>query len=94
MELFNHYVEDKIAAEEAGFDWVGCNEHHMSPYGLMPNPNLVGAVIANRTTRVGILQSGVIVPLVSDIPLVSRFSCGRSHGHGHRKYQHANELAR
>lgn len=74
MELFNHYVEDKIAAEDAGFDWIGCNEHHMSPYGLMPNPNLVGSIIANRTKRAGILQSGVIVPLVNPIRLAEEYA--------------------
>ena len=74
MKMFNHYVEDKIAAEDAGFDWIGCNEHHMSPYGLMPNPNLVGAVLANRTNRAGILQSGVIVPLVNPIRLAEEYA--------------------
>ncbi len=73
-KLFNHYLEDKIAAEDAGFDWIGCNEHHMSPYGLMPNPNLVGAVVANRTKNAGILQSGVIVPLVNPIRLAEEYA--------------------
>ena len=67
VELFNRYIEDKVYAEQTGFDWIGCNEHHMSPYGLMPNPNLVGAVIANRTKTAGILQTGNIVPILNPI---------------------------
>jgi len=29
-------------AEECGWDLVGCNEYHFSPYGMMSNPNLTG----------------------------------------------------
>ena len=72
--MFNRYVEDKIYAEQTGFDWIGCNEHHMSPYGLMPNPNLVGAVIANRTKKAGILQSGNIIPIVNPIRVAEEYA--------------------
>ena len=61
---FQAVKSDDEKVEDAGFDWIGCNEHHMSPYGLMPNPNLVGAIVANRTKTAGILQSGVIVPII------------------------------
>ena len=73
-ELFETYLEDKIYAEQAGFDAIGNNEHHMSPYGMMPNPNLVGAVIANRTTHALIQQTGVIVPLVNPIRLAEEYA--------------------
>ena len=39
VEMFDRYIEDKVYAEQAGFDWIGSNEHHFSPYGMMPNPN-------------------------------------------------------
>ena len=39
-------------AEECGFDWVGCNEHHFSPYGLMSNCNLIGAALVSRTKKI------------------------------------------
>ena len=74
VELFDRYIEDKIYAEQTGFDWIGCNEHHMSPYGLMPNPNLVGAVVANRTKTAGILQSGNIVPIVNPIRVAEEYA--------------------
>ena len=45
--LWEGYIEDKVYAEECGFDWMGSNEHHFSPYGMMPNPNLVGAILAD-----------------------------------------------
>lgn len=74
VKMFKAYVEDKIYAEQAGFDWIGCNEHHMSPYGLMPNPNLVGAVLAHQTAKAGILQSGNILPIVNPIRVAEEYA--------------------
>ena len=50
-EIFRAAIDNKVFAEECGFDWIGNNEHHMSPYGLMPNPNLIGACVAERTKQ-------------------------------------------
>ena len=43
--LYRTYVESMIHAEACGFDWVGCNEHHFSPYGMMANCNLIGGAL-------------------------------------------------
>ena len=55
MRIFRAGIDSKVFAEECGFDWIGSNEHHMSPYGLMPNPNLIGACVAERTNKAMIL---------------------------------------
>jgi len=47
-----------IHAESCGFDWVGCNEHHFSPYGMMANCNLIGGALAYPTKRVKIAMIG------------------------------------
>ena len=57
-----------------GFDWIGCNEHHVSPYGLMPNPNLIAAAVIERTRTAGILQSGNIVPLTNSIRIAEEYA--------------------
>jgi len=44
------YAEHLEAWEELdhlGYDGVGFNEHHCSPYGLMNSPNLLAAAAAN-----------------------------------------------
>ena len=74
IKLYREYIDNKVYAEECGFDWIGCNEHHMSPYGLMPNPNLVGAAVIERTTTAGILQSGNIVPLTNPIRIAEEYA--------------------
>jgi alkanesulfonate monooxygenase SsuD/methylene tetrahydromethanopterin reductase-like flavin-dependent oxidoreductase (luciferase family) len=71
---FREGVDNKIFAEECGFDWVACNEHHMSPYGLMPNPSLIGAIVAHQTKRVGILQSGSILPLNNPVRIAEEYA--------------------
>ena len=48
------YAEHLEAWEELdrlGYDGVGFNEHHCSPYGLMNSPNLLAAAAAQRTKR-------------------------------------------
>ena len=73
-ELYREYIDNKVYAEEVGFDWIGCNEHHMSPYGLMPNPNLIAAAVIERTRTAGILQSGNIVPLTNPIRIAEEYA--------------------
>jgi len=65
--LYRTYVESMIHAEACGFDWVGCNEHHFSPYGMMANPNLIGGALAYSTQRSKIAITGNLVPLNNPI---------------------------
>ncbi|NQU69303.1 MAG: LLM class flavin-dependent oxidoreductase [Rhodospirillales bacterium] len=74
VALYREYIDNKVFAEEVGFDWIGCNEHHMSPYGLMPNPNLIAAAVIERTKTAGILQSGNIVPLTNPIRIAEEYA--------------------
>jgi alkanesulfonate monooxygenase SsuD/methylene tetrahydromethanopterin reductase-like flavin-dependent oxidoreductase (luciferase family) len=74
IALYREYIENKVHAEACGFDWIGCNEHHFSPYGLMPNPNLIAAAVIERTTTAGILQSGNIVPLSNPVRIAEEYA--------------------
>ncbi len=74
VRIFRAGIDTKVFAEDCGFDWIGNNEHHMSPYGLMPNPNLIGACVAERTTKAMILQSGNIVPIVNPIRVAEEYA--------------------
>jgi hypothetical protein len=46
--------------DEIGFDGVGFNEHHTSPYGLMTSSNIRAAAAAQRTRRLKLLIYGNI----------------------------------
>jgi alkanesulfonate monooxygenase SsuD/methylene tetrahydromethanopterin reductase-like flavin-dependent oxidoreductase (luciferase family) len=57
-QVYNDYIDLLKAADEAGFDSVGVNEHHYNAYGLMPSPNLMAAILARETSRAKILVLG------------------------------------
>ncbi len=74
VSLFRTYIHAKVHAEACGFDAIGCNEHHMSPFGMMPNPNLIAAAVTERTTTAEIQLSGNIVPLVNPIRMAEEYA--------------------
>ncbi len=80
------YAEHLEAWEELdrlGFDGVGFNETHTSPYGLMNSPNLLAASAAQRTRRLKLLIYGNLLPLhapprrAGDLAMLDCLSGGR-----------------
>lgn len=49
VELYRQQIEEAVIAEESGFDHLWFYEHHVSPSGPMPSPNLMIAAAASRT---------------------------------------------
>ena len=74
VKLLDNLREQVILAEELGFESVWLGEHHFRPYGLgdMPNPIVVGADLAARTTRIRIGQMSNIAPWWHPIRLAER----------------------
>jgi len=65
--LYERYIGELVAYDRAGFDGVCVNEHHQSPYGMMPSPNVIAGVLIPQTTcQIAIL--GNALPL-RDHPL-------------------------
>ena len=73
-ELYKTYIDTMAYAEECGFDWIGCNEHHFSPYGLMANCNLVGSVLIHRTKTARIAMCGNLLPLLNPIRVAEEYA--------------------
>ena len=73
-EHYRAYVQSMIEAEKCGFDWVGCNEHHFSPYGLMANCNIIGGALAYQTTKVKIAMIGNLVPINNPIRIAEEYA--------------------
>src|SRR5207244_10323851 len=66
-ELYNRYLDELVAYDEAGFDGIGVNEHHQTAYGNIPTPNVMAALLVPRTKgKIAIL--GNAIPL-RDHPL-------------------------
>ena len=71
------YEEHLTAWEELdrlGYDGVGFNEHHCSPYGLMNSPNLMAAAAAQRTKRINLLIYGNLLPLHEPLRLAEELA--------------------
>lgn len=73
-KLYKTYIDTLVYAEDCGFDMVGCNEHHYSPYGLMSNCNLVGALLSRLTKNVGLFMCGNLVPLLNPIRVAEEYA--------------------
>jgi alkanesulfonate monooxygenase SsuD/methylene tetrahydromethanopterin reductase-like flavin-dependent oxidoreductase (luciferase family) len=71
------YAEHLEAWEELdrlGFDGVGFNEHHTSPYGLMNSPNLLAASAAQRTRKLKLLIYGNLLPIHEPLRLAEELA--------------------
>jgi alkanesulfonate monooxygenase SsuD/methylene tetrahydromethanopterin reductase-like flavin-dependent oxidoreductase (luciferase family) len=69
--------------EKCGFDGVGFNEHHGTPYGTMNSPNLIAAALSQRTKKMKILILGNLLPiheplrLAEEIAMLDNLTGGR-----------------
>jgi alkanesulfonate monooxygenase SsuD/methylene tetrahydromethanopterin reductase-like flavin-dependent oxidoreductase (luciferase family) len=71
------YAEHLEAWEEMdrlGFDGVGFNEHHTSPYGLMNSPNLLASAASQRTKKLKLLIYGNLLPLHEPLRLAEELA--------------------
>lgn len=62
-KLYHRYLDELVRGEELGFDGICVNEHHQTAYGLMPAPNLIAAMLVQRTQKVKIVLLGNALPL-------------------------------
>ena len=77
--------QQTVLAEELGFDAMWLGEHHFGPYGVgdLPNPILLGADLAARTSRIRIGQMANIAPwwhpirLAEDLAMLDNMTGGR-----------------
>jgi alkanesulfonate monooxygenase SsuD/methylene tetrahydromethanopterin reductase-like flavin-dependent oxidoreductase (luciferase family) len=85
--LSNKYFKPEVAArtyaehleaweelDRLGYDGVGFNEHHCSPYGLMNSPNLLAAAAAQRTKTLKLLIYGNLLPLHEPLRLAEELA--------------------
>ena len=83
--LLDNLRQQTILAEELGFDAIWLGEHHFGPYavGDIPNPILLGADLAARTSKIRIGQMANIAPwwhpirLAEDLAILDNMTGGR-----------------
>ena len=84
-QMIDNLRRQTILAEELGFEAMWLGEHHFGPYGVgdLPNPILLGADLAARTSRIRIGQMANIAPwwhpirLAEDLAILDNMTGGR-----------------
>src|ERR1700680_533329 len=71
---YAQHLEAWEELDRLGYDGVGFNEHHCSPYGLMNSPNLLAAAAAQRTKRLKLLIYGNLLPLHEPLRLAEELA--------------------
>src|SRR3989442_8005056 len=74
VRTYAEHLQAWDALERLGFDGVGFNEHHTSPYGLMNSPNLLAASAAQRTKRLKLLIYGKLLPIHEPLRLAEELA--------------------
>jgi len=72
--LYQDYIRSMIHAEICEFDWIACNEHHYSPFSLMPNCNLIASIIAHQTHKSKIAILGNLIPLLNPVRVAEEYA--------------------
>jgi alkanesulfonate monooxygenase SsuD/methylene tetrahydromethanopterin reductase-like flavin-dependent oxidoreductase (luciferase family) len=73
-KLYRTYIDTMAYAEECGWDGIGCNEHHFSPYGMMNNCNLIGSMLIEKTKSAKICMFGNLIPLLNPIRVAEEYT--------------------
>ena len=84
-QMIDNLRQQTVLAEELGFEAMWLGEHHFGPYGAgdLPNPILLGADLAARTSRIRIGQMANIAPwwhpirLAEDLAILDNMTGGR-----------------
>ncbi|MGD9894125.1 MAG: LLM class flavin-dependent oxidoreductase, partial [Dehalococcoidia bacterium] len=64
--LYNRYFDEKIYAEQMGFDGLMLNEHHSTPFCMGGVMNVEAAILARITQRAKIVLLGNVLPIWDD----------------------------
>ena len=64
--LYNRYLDEKIYAEEMGFDGLMLNEHHNTAFCMGGAMNVEASILARITKRAKIVLLGNIIPIWDD----------------------------
>ncbi len=65
-ELYHRYFDEKLYAEQMGFDGLMLNEHHSTPFCMGGVMNVEAAILARITTRAKIVLLGNVLPIWDD----------------------------
>ena len=74
VRTYAEHLDAWALMEELGFEGIGFNEHHTSPYGLMTSPNIMAAAASQRLRRMKILIYGNLLPIHEPLRLAEELA--------------------
>ncbi|CAI7990415.1 Alkanal monooxygenase alpha chain [Geodia barretti] len=98
--LYNRYLDEKVYAEEMGFDALMLNEHHSTPFCMQGVTNVGASILARITNKAKIIILGNVLPIWDDplwlaeqLAMIDMISHGRLvsgfvRGGGRESYSH------
>ncbi len=99
-QLYNRYLDEKVYAEEMGFDALMLNEHHSTPFCMQGVTNVGASILARITNKAKIIILGNVLPIWDDplwlaeqLAMIDMISNGRLvsgfvRGGGRESYSH------
>ncbi|HLI19528.1 MAG TPA: LLM class flavin-dependent oxidoreductase [Stellaceae bacterium] len=86
-QLMHRWFDLLTESEELGFDSLWANEHHFDPYGgIIPSPPMMLAALSQRTKRVRLGTSIVVLPLHSPIEIAEQLAMVDLMSHGRLEF--------
>ena len=82
--LYNRYLDERVYAEDMGFDGIMLNEHHSTPFCMGGAMNVEASILARITKKAKIVLLGNVLPiwddplwLVEQLSMIDMISHGR-----------------
>src|SRR5262245_11967798 len=83
-DLYRKWREQVVLADELGFTCAWFTEHHFHPFGgMLPNPRLLIAALAQHTSRIRFGTAVIVLPfynpvrVAEDVAMLDILSNGR-----------------
>lgn len=74
-EYLRRFTDLLVWSEELGFDALWANEHHFHPFGgVIPSPPILLATLAQRTKRVRLGTSIIVLPLHNPLEIAEQLA--------------------
>ena len=98
--LYNRYIDERVFAEQMGFDALVLNEHHSTPFCMGGVVNVEASILARVTKKAKIVLLGNVLPIWEDplwlaeqLAIIDLISYGRLvpgwvRGTGRESYTH------
>ncbi|HWO74082.1 MAG TPA: LLM class flavin-dependent oxidoreductase [Dehalococcoidia bacterium] len=74
VRTYEEHLQVWEEMDRLGYDGVGFNEHHTSPYGLMNSPNVMAAAASQRTKNLKLLIYGNLLPIHDPLRLAEELA--------------------